>query len=393
MSTPRTGRTTTNTTGAYNANFEQKLIDHGIYPYSYEYPDGQAPPKPDNWEEINQILAQPRPSLSPFPDEQFKKFVRADARATNEDEVKDSVIPKLLDTIGDPNGARRNIRFTNLARLSDLGEDGLEGEDEPEKKDKFKLAQPDYYYGTPPELLNLDIRAELSNDIVPSTTATLPIVPNYFIEAKGPDGSSAVVTRQACFDGAHGARAMHSLRLYGKDEPVYDNNAYTLSGIYHAGQLKMFSHYTAQPNGVGTRPEYYMHQLDAWAMTGNKRSYVQGLTALKNAEDWTKKVRDTVIARANEMAGRTTADDEEEEEIENEEEETVNEEAEPPSATPSLVYGTTPTLSSLTDKKNSGSDTSTDELQRDFYPPAKRSSSNPYYSPLGKRKANSRRTS
>jgi hypothetical protein len=205
---------------------------------------------------------------------------------------------------------------------------------------------------------------------------------------------------------------MHSLRLYGKDEPVYDNNAYTLSGTYHAGQLKMFSHYTAQPNGFGTQPEYYMHQLRSFAMTDTKITHVQGLAALKNAEDWTKKMRDTVIARANEMAGRATADDEEEEEMEDEEEEemedeeeeetvneeeeeTVNEEAEPPSTTPSLVYGTEPTLSSLTDNKNSGSDTSTDELQRDYanyYPPAKRSSLNPYYSPPGKRKANRRRT-
>jgi len=69
-------------------------------------------------------------------------------------------------------------------------------------------------------------------------------------------------------------------------------------------------------------------------MTGNKRSYVQGLTALKNAEDWTKKMRDTVIVRANEMAGRTTADDEEEEEEE------TDEEAEPPSTTPSLAHRT-----------------------------------------------------
>lgn len=43
-------------------------------------------------------------------------------------------------------------------------------------------------------------------------------------------------------------------------------------------------------------------------------------------------MRDTVIVRANEMAGRTTADDEEEEEEE------TDEEAEPPSTTPSLAH-------------------------------------------------------
>ena len=419
-SASKTGPTTTNTKdtgagGAYNTNFQQNLIDRGIYPYSYEYPNGQVPPKPDNWADINQRLARPQPSLSLFPDEKFEEFVRADARANNEDAVKDSVIPKLLNTMGGPNGAQRNIRFTNLALI-----DGFEEGD-------LKKAQPDYYYGAPPEQLNQEVRNKLSNHIIPSTSTDLPIAPNYFIEAKGPNGSFAVSTRQACFDGMHGTRAMQTLQSYGQGEPVYDNNAYTLSGIYHAGQLRMYSHHATQPNGAGTRVEYHMHHIGGWSMVGDKDSHVRGLAALRNAGDWTKEMRDAAIARANQRADQMPADEGEEEaeeeegETEDEEDETEYEEegteyeeegtedeeeetddkeveAESSSTKPSSAHRTETTLPSLIDDKDSDtheSESSIDELQRDYtnpHPPAKRSSSNSHHSRPGKRWASSRRT-
>jgi hypothetical protein len=58
---------------------------------------------------------------------------------------------------------------------------------------------------------------------VPFTQQDLPIAPNFFLAAKGPDGSASVAKRQACYDGALGARGIHSLQEYGKDEPVFDN--------------------------------------------------------------------------------------------------------------------------------------------------------------------------
>src|SRR2546423_3017797 len=58
--------TSTKSTGPYNRNFQQNLIDGGVYPPAYGYPDGQAPAKPDNWEEIRQRLTLPRPFLSPI---------------------------------------------------------------------------------------------------------------------------------------------------------------------------------------------------------------------------------------------------------------------------------------------------------------------------------------
>ena len=65
------------------------------------------------------------------------------------------------------------------------------------------------------------------------------------MEVKGPDGSGAVAKRQACYDGAVGARGIHALRSFGVKDPktVYDNNAYTITSAYHSatGTLQLFT--------------------------------------------------------------------------------------------------------------------------------------------------------
>lgn len=55
------------------------------------------------------------------------------------------------------------------------------------------------------------------------------------MEVKGPDGSGAVAKRQACYDGAVGARGIHALRSFGVEDSktVYDNHAYTITTAYH----------------------------------------------------------------------------------------------------------------------------------------------------------------
>lgn len=63
------------------------------------------------------------------------------------------------------------------------------------------------------------------------------MLPNLF-KVKGPEESAAVARRQACYDGALGARAMQGLQFYRTDEPIYDNNSYTIISTYHAGILK-----------------------------------------------------------------------------------------------------------------------------------------------------------
>lgn len=293
MSTQSTGPTEetprTETTGVYDRNFQQNLIDGGVYPHAYEYPDGRIPNKPDNWQEINQIMTQPRPSLSPskFSDGTHEEFVRADAHAAKEKQVSENVIPLIAGKVRDARCIAGGIPFGNLDHLT--GGTLMPG-------------KPDLYYGARPEQLKRTVRTELTGRIVPSTQDDLPIAPNFFLAAKGPDGSLAVAGRQACYDGALGTRGMHSLQSYGQSEPPYDNNAYTVTSIYHGGTLKMYTSHPTQPGGPGTRAEYYMHQIKGYAMTSDPETFRRGATAFRNLREWTEKQRNAAIAHANKRA-------------------------------------------------------------------------------------------
>lgn len=295
---PTTNNTVIKNTRAYDRNFQQNVIDGGVYPDEYEYPDGSIPGKPNNWEEINQRLRQPRPSLSPsqFSDDKFRNFKRADTHAFKEDQVTKTAVPFIEGEITDAKCVSGKIPFTNLDHLTD---------------GTLAPGNPDLYYGARPEQLNRQVRDEFSSQIVPSTQHDLPIVPNFFLAAKGPDGSIAVAGRQASYDGALGAKGIHRLQSYVQEEPAYDNNAYTVTSIYHGGTLKMYTSHPAQPSGSGSRNEYYMTQINAWGMTGNAETFRQGATAFRNARDWTKEQRDEAIRyandRANDICSRTPA--------------------------------------------------------------------------------------
>ncbi|EFR03429.1 hypothetical protein MGYG_06426 [Nannizzia gypsea CBS 118893] len=279
--------TKTTSTTAYNRNFEQKLIDHGIYPKGYEYPDGRVPAKPSNWEEIKERLAQPRRSLSPskFSERDFQKFERADTNASKEKPVATSVIPTIDGDISDRKCVGGDYPFGNLAPLTD---------------GTLANAKPDHFFGARPEQLSSNIRDELSEFIIPSTQTSLPMAPNFFLETKGPDGSLAVATRQACYHGALGARGIQKLQSYKQDEPGYDNNAYTITSTYHGGQLKLYTTHPIAPRESNEHPEYIMTQLNAWSMVGNIDGFRQGASAYRNARDWAKERRDGFINSANE---------------------------------------------------------------------------------------------
>ncbi|KKZ68681.1 hypothetical protein EMCG_05716 [[Emmonsia] crescens] len=139
-------------------------------------------------------------------------------------------------------------------------------------------AKPDHFYGARPEQLNHQICEKLSDQIIPSTQNDLPITPNFFLEAKGPDGS---------------------LASYQHDEPVFDNNAYTVTSTYHGSQLKLYTTHPTAPRDSDDRPEYIMTQLKGYSMTDHE-TFLKGASAYRNARDWAKEQRDKAIQRANE---------------------------------------------------------------------------------------------
>jgi hypothetical protein len=118
---PSTKTTTTESSRPYDCDFQQHLTDHGIYPHRYKFPDGRLPAKPENWEEINERLAQPRPSLSPskFLEGPFEEFVQADSDASKEKQVTESVIPIIEGKIADAKCVAGGIPFRNLGHLTD----------------------------------------------------------------------------------------------------------------------------------------------------------------------------------------------------------------------------------------------------------------------------------
>ena len=166
-------------------------------------------------------------------------------------------------------------------------------------------AVPDLFYGARPEQVDLKVRRDLGKHIIPSTDKSLPVAPNYFLEAKSHGGRLDVAKRQACHDGAIGARAMHSLRNYGATRPEYDNNAYTVTSTYHGGTLKMYTTHATQSDAPEGGSDYYMTQLNSYALTGNPHTFRQGAAAIRNARDFAQAQRDKFITEANEKARRS----------------------------------------------------------------------------------------
>ncbi|KAF7506318.1 hypothetical protein GJ744_011891 [Endocarpon pusillum] len=140
--TNTTSTKTTKSSSPYSRNFQQKLIDNGIYPNGYGYPDGRIPLEPDNLEEINEILIRRRLSLSPsqFPNEKFREFKRADAHIFKENKATKTVIPIIEGKIEDNKCTEGDILFTNLVPLT--------------TNDELTVAKPDLYDGARPEQLN-----------------------------------------------------------------------------------------------------------------------------------------------------------------------------------------------------------------------------------------------
>jgi hypothetical protein len=348
-----TNTTSTKSTGPYDRDFQQNLIDGGVFPDRYRFPDGRAPPKPDNWEEMNRRATQYRASLSPskFSDGAYEEFVQADADAKKEDQVTKSVIPVIEGKIRDAKCVSGKIPFRNLTHLTD---------------GTLVPGNPDLYYGARPEQLNRRVRDDLGDQIIPSTQDDLPIAPNFFLAAKGPDGSLAVAGRQASYDATLGERGQLSLGSWGQDGQVFDNKAHTVTSVYHGGTLKMYSIHATQSNSPDVRSDYYMHQINAYAMTGDAETFRKGAAAFRNLRDYTEEQRNRAIQQANERAERINGD---------EVEDVDNEELRADSSDPTFSFAcgiSTSTSGALVDEQES--ETSTDD-EAYVPPPVKRAAS------------------
>jgi hypothetical protein len=199
--------------------------------------------------------------------------------------VMAKVFPILEGNSGMLSGIKRT--FSTLAPLTD---------------GTIVAAQPDVYDGACSDQINQRVQDDLKPYIVPSSNDHAPVLPNNFTELKGPTGTMAVVKRQACYNGAIGARAMQHLQSYGLPEPVYDNNTYTITSTFDGEHLHIYTTHSTAPANSGAHPEYHMNLLDAFALPGNADSCRRGMTAYRNMKVWTKERRDEFIEAANERS-------------------------------------------------------------------------------------------
>lgn len=103
----------------------------------------------------------------------------------------------LLTILGDADFlSEGNLPFTNLHSITD----GTTVD-----------VVPDLYDGLYLKDVNKTVRQDLNKTIIPITHGRALVVPNFFIEAKAPRGGMDIAKRQACLDGAIGARAMYNL--------------------------------------------------------------------------------------------------------------------------------------------------------------------------------------
>ncbi|KAH7176304.1 hypothetical protein EDB81DRAFT_635061 [Dactylonectria macrodidyma] len=271
---------------AYDADFEQHLINNNIYHAGYAYSEDRGTQKPSNLDQVRQdlVAARASPSLTRLSESTFWDFQQSN-ETTSEGSVIRNVIPMIAGNSGIPNEG--NLPFTNLTSLTN---------------DDTVKAVPDYFDGAQASDIHRQVRRNLSTSIIPTKHATVPVVPNFFLEVKSQTGNAAVVRRQACHDGAYGARAMHALQNYGQTEPVYDGNAYTYSSTYFDGLLRLYAHHVTAPATPRRRPKYHMTKLRVFEMTDSREAFVKGATAFRNARDLARQGRNNLIRAANARA-------------------------------------------------------------------------------------------
>ncbi|KAI9824005.1 MAG: hypothetical protein M1826_007538 [Phylliscum demangeonii] len=278
----------------YDGSFGHNLLYCGIYPDGYESKYDCPPPAPKNLEEIRQRLAQRRSSLSPttFADSHFLDFKRTNKGPQNEGHILRYVVPVIAGPRDDRSPPGNGVKFDNMKSMD---------------PDLMKPI-PDIYYGAHPGKIDERVRDAIERYVVPSSSATRPVVPNYMVEVKTVEARPAVTARQARYDGAFGARAMHHLQNYGASTAVYDGNAYAITATYQDGYLKMYATHPAEAKDPNGPPQYYMTQLNSFALLNTAEDFRRGAAAFRNARDWTAEQRTRLITAANETAQRIPAE-------------------------------------------------------------------------------------
>ena len=257
----------------YDPNFEQLLLYYGSYA---DFNSGRLP-KPVNWNYLKNMLRQNPVECAM---EDFESFVEKANDIRGETKTIHLLLPLIL---GDENiPHEQNIPFSNFQPLIDGLVDG----------------KPDFFDGLRASDVQVDIRTSLGHFIVPSKMPGIPVLPNFFLEAKGSDGSPAVVKRQILHDGTLGARAMHTLLAWSRPEESFDDIARTISATFQDGFLQLYTTHCSFQD----RKMYYTNLLDIYPLKKSLESFQEGITAIRNARKWAMTERESMISEINNAA-------------------------------------------------------------------------------------------
>ncbi|KAI9899450.1 hypothetical protein N3K66_005911 [Trichothecium roseum] len=237
----------------YDDHFEVHLENHGVYMDDYVV-------QPGNVDELRLALKKRRLSASPLSMDDYQAFLEANSDACDEQAVAADVVPKML-------GPEDACGYHSAEEVTMTGLDAV--------VEHGPFPKPYHFDGIPYPAVDKRVADELQDSIVPvpitASTGTpeyhkCPVAPNFFFEVSGPRGSGAVLERQIC----------------------------------HYARLAIYCHYMSGPAAEGgVTSLYHMKELNEYHLSDNLDSFVEGVTALRNARSVARDVRDRLMEAAN----------------------------------------------------------------------------------------------
>lgn len=267
---------------AYDRNLEQHLADHNIH--ICQAPHLDQGPLPANLASINTRLDRKVLGVMPgrFSESDYAKFQAASRK--QDPHIMRTLLPFLIGNAALPQ--ENYLPFDNF---------------EPLTKPINHVPAPAYWMGANPNSIQPWVLKDLSYLIVPTKDPEAPMLPTFFLQARGRPAKPDEEKRMAGLNGAYGARGILALQNYGREETVYDERAWVFSAVYNMDVLTLYAHHVTAPEEAGGRPRYHMTRLRTYELTMGRERFLEAARALRNAMDLAWANRATFILDANEV--------------------------------------------------------------------------------------------
>ncbi|KAI9721652.1 MAG: hypothetical protein M1828_005019 [Chrysothrix sp. TS-e1954] len=128
-------------------------------------------------------------------------------------------------------------------------------------------------------------------------------LPNFFLEAKGPTGVPAVVTRQACYDGAFGSRAAEVAKWFADPTASITCEAHVIMSTLACNRgectLTLYASHVSSFDDSGKPANYCATKLKRYDLADSAASFAEGVNAFRNAREWAQRRREELVRGVN----------------------------------------------------------------------------------------------